>query len=182
MHWCPVKKWYWSVSCKQYFPWENSGRHKQTALIKPLCTRPFRYQWSCLNCRLMWWTVCLWGTNLSFDSTRERKAVYMLSQEFKGRHIACLIPELQKVHDYVTLNTARRLKLQSWNESYFCCMKVNFLQGKMSRRTPEGTLSFCSNPGCKVLSKHKVIWDTHSFSFFGISRLLRESLSTLTEK
>lgn len=107
---------------------------------------------------------------------------HMLSQEFKGRHIACPIPELQKVHDYVTLNTARRLKLQSWNESYFCCMKVNFLQGKMSRRTPEGTLSFCSNPGCKVLSKHKVIWDTHSFSFFGISRLLRESLSTLREK
>ena len=49
------------------------------------------------------------GANISFDSTREREAIRILHWKFKGMYIACLMPELQKVCDYVTLNTTRTL-------------------------------------------------------------------------
>lgn len=45
------------------------------------------------------------GVNLTFDSSREREAVCILCQKFKGR----LIAELWKTHGYVTVNTPRRL-------------------------------------------------------------------------
>lgn len=124
--------------CQEYFPWEISGRCRceQTALIKPRCTCPF-CQWPCLNFRKMRWIVCVLGDSSGLSGT-------------KRRHMACLIPGLQRACDYVILNTVRRLELQKWKESHCCFVEIPLLRGKTRKRTAEGTILFCEKPACKV--------------------------------
>lgn len=158
---CSVKTW---VFCKKIVavkcflpgilpPREFREMQMQTnSTDQAMVYLPF-CQWLCLSFRKMWWIVCPW------------RELWALREKKRG-HIACLIPGLQ-----------------TWNESHCCFEEIPFLWGKTRKRTAEGTISFCEKNGCKVMSKLGIIWDTHGLPFyFGVSRLLRESLSTLKEQ
>lgn len=125
------KKWLGSVSSQECFPWDNSGRwtRKQRwsshGVLAFLSLTLSQLQEDVMN------SVCLRRELWAFrDKTKDTLHVWYLGY---SRYVI------------VTLNTARRLELQKWNESHCVSWKSLFSKGKRGREQWRAQFCFVKN-------------------------------------